>query len=92
MDTNEAPTHPALDNHVIVLNGFSNDELVLIMRTIKGLCKPGPQGEAPAMALDPGDLIFAKTTATSLNTVLKDLIIDMSGDHEYLKKNPPKRS
>lgn len=91
MDSSENENHPALQNKVVLLNGFTNDELVLIMRTIKGLCKKGPQGEEPAMKAEPGDLIFAKTTPTSLNTVLKDLIIDMSADHEYLKQNPPQR-
>jgi len=83
--------HPDLKNRVVILNGFSNDEILLILKTVKGLCRPGPQGEAPLMNLDPGDLIFAKTTANSLNSVLKDTIVDMSQDHKYLKENPPKR-
>ena len=37
----------------------------------------------------PKDLIFAKSTANSLQMPLGELIQDMSEDHEYLKNNPP---
>jgi hypothetical protein len=85
--------HPFLQNRVVILNGFSNDEILAIMRTVKGLCtnngtaNNGPP--LPAIQSAAGDLIFAKTTAKSLQSVLGDLIIDMSGDHAYLKANPP---
>ena len=70
--------HPYLQNKVIIMNGFTNEEITQIMRAVRGTFQP------------PADLVFAKTTPNSLNMVLKDLIIDMSEDHEYLKKNPPK--
>ena len=70
-------SHPSLENKVIIMNGFSYDEITQIMRTVKGLFE------------SPRDLIFAKTTENSLEMKLKDLIIDMSEDHEYLKNNPP---
>ncbi len=82
--------NPALRNRVVVLNGFDNDEIVAIMRAVKGLCKPGVNGEAPKLSIESSELIFAKTTPSSLRSVLADLIVDMSGDHAYLKKNPPK--
>ncbi len=66
-----------LDNKVIILNGFSYEEINSIMRAIKPLFE------------NPRDLIFAKTTEKSVEMVLKDLIVDMSQDHEYLKNNPP---
>lgn len=66
-----------LDNKVIILNGFSYEEIDKIMRSVK------PQFE------NPRDLIFAKTTPTSLKMTVEDLIEDISEDHEYLKKNPP---
>ena len=66
-----------LDNKVIIMNGFSHEEISRIMRAVKALFD------------SPRDLIFAKTTETSLTMPLQDLIVDMSGDHEYLKNNPP---
>ncbi len=68
---------PQLRNKVIVLNGFSNDEIARIMAAVKPLFE------------QPRDLIFAKTTEHSLEMKLKDLIVDISEDHEYLKRNPP---
>jgi len=68
-----------LDNRVIIMNGFSYDEISRIMKAVKPLFDK------------PGDLIFAMTTERSLETRVKDLIVDMSQDHEYLKKNPPNR-
>ena len=67
-----------LNNRVVIMNGFTHDEIHRIMRAVKGEFEP------------PRDLIFAMTTEQSLEMKLKDLIVDMSEDHEYLKKNPPK--
>ena len=67
-----------LDNKVIIMNGFSYEEIDKIMRAVKPLFE------------SPRDLIFAKTTETSVTMTLQDLIVDISQDHEYLKQNPPK--
>ncbi len=72
--------HPSLDNKVIIMNGFTYEEITKIMRSVKGLFD------------NPKDLIFAKTTDQSLEMKLADLIVDMSEDHEYLKANPPQRN
>ncbi len=69
--------HPSLENKVVIMNGFSYEEITRIMRAVKALFD------------NPRDLIFAKTTDSSLEMKLSDLIIDMSEDHEYLKNNPP---
>lgn len=66
-----------LDNKVIILNGFTVEQISAIMRAVKPLFE------------NPRDLIFAKTTDNSLQMKLADLIVDMSQDHEYLKNNPP---
>jgi hypothetical protein len=66
-----------LDNKVIIMNGFTDQEIHQIINSVKKLFD------------NPKDLIFAKTTDTSVNMKLKDLIVDMSEDHEYLKQNPP---
>lgn len=109
-----------LDNRVIILNGFSDEEIVAIMNAVKSLyadadfeafsrfertasdhpaatdfsrrllrvIAAGKQLEA-TQKVSPRDLIFAKSTESSLQMKLANLIIDMSGDHEYLKNNPP---
>ena len=76
METTEEKTY--IDNKVVIMNGFTHEEIHRIMRAVK------KEFETPR------DLIFAMTTETSLEMKLKDLIEDMSEDHEYLKKNPPK--
>jgi len=91
---------PELSNRVIILNGFTDAEIVSIMRVVKSIYSDGTPEQALAniaaarqlpesKSVDKGDLIFAKTTPNSLQTTLADLIVDMSGDHEYLRKNPP---
>lgn len=67
-----------IDNKVVIMNGFTHEEIHRIMRAVK------KEFEKPR------DLIFAMTTENSLEMKLKDLIEDMSEDHEYLKKNPPR--
>lgn len=81
--------HPELANPVIILNGFSNEQISLIMAAVKALCRPDAQGNPGPLGLDRRDLIFARTTPHSLNAVLKDTILDMSGDHRWLRENPP---
>jgi len=66
-----------LDNKVIIMNGFTFEEINKIINAVKKEFE------------NPRDLIFAKTTDNSLQMKLADLIVDMSEDHEYLKKNPP---
>jgi len=85
------PKHPYIKNRVVILNGFADQEILAIMRTIKAMCKPSEEGQPAAIAAPSSDLVFAKTTPKSLQTVLGELIIDMSGDHEYLRNNPPQR-
>ena len=66
-----------LNNKIVILNGFSDDEIVNIMRAVKKLFA------------QPRELIFAKTTKNSIEMKLKDLMEDMSEDHAYLAANPP---
>jgi hypothetical protein len=110
----------ALQNRVVVLNGFTDQEIIAIMNMVKAIYAPeqmeeytlfvqaaeklpeatefgkrllkvaGAAKQTPeSQSVSTGDLIFAKTTANSLQTKLADLIEDMSEDHEYLKNNPP---
>lgn len=84
------PADPALKNRVVIMNGFSDQEIVALMRAVKSICRKG--GGPDAVDAAPGDLIFAKSTPRSLRTALGALIVDMSADHEYLRKNPPGRA
>ncbi len=66
-----------MDNRVIIMHGMDNAEIDLVMRAVK-------------KTLDKSrDTIFAKTTENSLKMRVKDLIEDLSEDHQYLKENPP---
>ncbi|GAB6091381.1 DUF3783 domain-containing protein [Spirochaeta dissipatitropha] len=66
-------------NKVIIMHGFSHEEISKIMKLVK------QQFE------NPRDLIFAMSTEQSLEMKLGALIEDMTEDHVYLQKNPPKR-
>lgn len=68
-----------LPQRVIIMNGFSTEEIDTILKTLKQALS------------DPQDIMFAMTTKTSVEMKLRDLIEDMSEDHEYLKQNPPTR-
>jgi hypothetical protein len=89
-----------LGNRVIILNGYADAEISAIMRVVKSIYSDATPEQAlaaiaaarqlpEAREVKPGDLIFAKTTGNSLQMKLADLIVDMSEDHEYLRKNPP---
>ena len=68
-----APQH----RPAIILHGFSDHDIGAILRAVKTLFVPKR------------DIVFAKTTTTSLKMRLGELIEDISEDHEYLKNNPP---
>jgi hypothetical protein len=68
-----------LTQRVIIMNGFSAEEMDTILKVVK------------KSVSDPQDIIFAMTTKTSVEMKLRDLIEDMTEDHEYLKKNPPSK-
>lgn len=68
-----------LTQRVIIMNGFSAAEMDTILKAVK------------KSVSDPKDVIFAMTTKTSVEMKLRDLIEDMTEDHEYLKKNPPSK-
>lgn len=92
---------PELANRVVILNGFTDAEIVNIMRIVKSIYGDSSPEQAlaniaaarqlpEARSVAAAELIFAKTTKNSLQTKLADLIVDMSADHEYLRKNPPR--
>jgi hypothetical protein len=87
-ESNESTATGMPGSRVVIMNGFSDGEIMAIMRQVKALCRDGTSGQA-AVDADRRDLIFAKTTPASLQTRLGDLIADLAGDHAYLQQNPP---
>jgi hypothetical protein len=80
------PDYPYLKNRVMILNGFADQEIFAIMKAIKDLCKTGPAGEAPRSYRRPHIRQIHPQQSQSRTGAV---IIDMSGDHTYLKENPP---
>ncbi len=70
-------TNSHLDSKVLVMNGFTREELFKVMRAVKREFE------------NPQDLVFAMTTENSLEMKLKDVIRDVSEEHAYMKANPP---
>jgi len=64
----------------LILDGFSNEEALAVLRAVKTV---SPNAK---------ELIFAMTTDSSREMVLKDLLIDLREEHEFFLKNPPDRS
>lgn len=91
----------ALDNRVIILNGYTDAEIVSIMRIVKSIYSDATPEQALAniaaarqlpvtKEVASRDLIFAKATKNSLEMKLADIVEDVSEDHKYLQENPPK--
>ncbi|HAK47031.1 MAG TPA: DUF3783 domain-containing protein [Spirochaeta sp.] len=64
-----------MEDKVIFINGFTQDETVAIMRAVK------------AVIADPGGTAFSMGTPTNRDWVIKDLIKEVREEHEYMKKN-----
>jgi predicted amidohydrolase len=78
MNTTDNQSH--LENKVVILNGFSKEEIFAIMKMIKKAYGPSQ------------DIMFAMTTEHSLQMKLKDVISDVSEEHAYMKAHPPKKT
>ncbi len=65
------------DGRLILLHGFSREELGAVMNAVR------------TAVADPGDIAFAVTTPTNIAWKVGDLVAEVRGEHEYLKKNPP---
>lgn len=66
------------DERLVMINGFSRDDTLKIMRAVKGNLE------------DPHGIAFTMTTETNKEWVIKDLIKEVRTEHEYMRKNPPK--
>lgn len=66
-----------MDKKVILINGYSNEVTLKIMRAVK------------AVLDDPSEVAFAMGTETNRTWVVNDLLKEVSEEHEYMKNNPP---
>lgn len=60
------------DKHVIFLHGFSKDQAVAIMRSVK------------AAVENPREVAFSMSTPTNVEWKVKDLISEVAEEHEYM--------
>lgn len=63
------------DKRVIYMHGFSKEEAVKIMRSVKGALET------------PADIAFSMSTQTNVEWKVKDLITEVAEEHEYMMKN-----
>ena len=66
-----------MSEKVVMLHGFSKDEVLTVMRLIKDQMK------------DRNDVAFCMTTPTNLDWTVKDMIKDVWEEHVYMLQNPP---
>ncbi len=65
------------EQKVVIAHGFEKDEILRLMRAVKNEFTKEV------------DIAFAMTTENSLKRNLGEVVLDISGDHKYLKENPP---
>jgi hypothetical protein len=65
------------DERVVLIHGFSRDETIAIMRAAK------------STAADPQGIAFTTSTPANLDWKLRDLIVEVREEHEYMQQNPP---
>ena len=63
-----------MNDKVIFINGFTQDETVIIMRAVK------------AVIDDPAEAAFAMGTETNREWLVKDLIKEVREEHAYMKE------
>ena len=68
---------------VVLLHGFSSDQALAVMRAAKAAI-----AETGA---DPTAIAFAMSTPTNVDWKVSQLLSEVAEEHEYLKKNQPKR-
>jgi len=64
----------------LILDGFSKEEALAVLRAVK------------SVSSNAKELIFAMTTDSSREMVLKDLLLDLREEHDFFLKNPQDRS
>ena len=70
-------SHETQDERVVLIHGFSREETIAIMRAAK------------SVSADPQGIAFTTSTPSNLDWQLRDLIIEVREEHEYMRQNPP---
>lgn len=67
-----------MDNSkVVFLHGFTQEEITRIIRGVRSVVE------------DSGSVAFCMSTEKNLEWKVKDLMADVTEEHEYMKRNPP---
>ncbi|MDY7026773.1 MAG: DUF3783 domain-containing protein [Spirochaetota bacterium] len=72
-DGNNVPA----DERMVLIHGFSRDETIAVMRAAK------------TAVSDPQGVAFTTSTPTNLDWKLRDLIVEVREEHEFMRRNPP---
>ena len=65
------------DERMVLIHGFSREETIAVMRAAK------------TAVSDPQGVAFTTSTPTNLDWKLRDLIVEVREEHEYMRWNPP---
>lgn len=68
---------------VVLLHGFSSETALAVMRAAKAA--------VAETGADPAEIAFAMTTPTNMEWKVSQLLVDVAEEHEYMRKNPPKK-
>jgi hypothetical protein len=68
------------EQKVVLLHGFSREEIFAVLRAVKSTVS------------NPGEVAFATSTPVNLEWQLKDIIKDVSEEHEFFKKKEAEQS
>jgi hypothetical protein len=66
------------DERLVLIHGFDREETIAIMRAAKSAVK------------DPQGVAFTTSTPSNIEWKLKDLIVEVREEHEFMRKNPPR--
>ena len=73
----QSTTEQSPDERMVLIHGFSRNETIAIMRAAK------------SVSADPQGIAFTTSTPSNLDWKLRDLIVEVREEHEYMRKNPP---
>lgn len=62
---------------IVFMHGFTQDEMGRIMKGVKSVVD------------DLGKVAFCMSTENNVDWKIRDLIADVTEEHDYMKKNPP---
>ena len=65
------------DERMVLIHGFSRDETIAVMRAAK------------TAVSDPQGVAFTTSTPSNLDWKLRDLIVEVREEHEFMRRNPP---